>query len=420
VIHTTLPDRWFVRFIIFPGLLAFFLYSGLLPALTRLDSDFPNYYTASRLVLQGSDVSRLYDDRWFQERMQESGIQQPGKFSPFPPPTALSFLPLALVQPLTALRIMTILNCGLLVASIYLLARCFNITALSSSIFIFASGIGLSNCFRLGQLYVVLSFTILLGYYFYRNNRPLLAGACFGIFIPIKYFPIVFLVYFALLKEWRLIGVALSVAFVECAISIGALGWKVHEVFLTSVLGQHLLSNFTQQNSFSSTFQSWDSLLRRLFLFDPVLNPVPVLDSAQAYIALKIVIISSLTAICIMTIKKINRGQPETKPLIFALLGLFALLLAPGTGTYHYIMLWTPMAILLMHFIKETRLKLFYVTLMLYIMIGFLPYGLLHGFEGKGLLSTLSYPRLYLTLALFLIASFGAIQRPGQTLVSPP
>jgi hypothetical protein len=64
---------------------------GVVPAVTRVDTDFPNYLTAAKIVADGGSAERLYDDSWFQEQMRRYriGKLEEGKFYPFPPPTAL-------------------------------------------------------------------------------------------------------------------------------------------------------------------------------------------------------------------------------------------------------------------------------------------------------------------------------------------
>src|SRR3954462_8047356 len=85
------------------------LVRGVVPALSTLDSDFPNYFTAARIVAAGGSPARLYHDSWFQQQIRKEmpGARAQGKFGPFPPPTALLLLPLARLSPLNALRVTT-------------------------------------------------------------------------------------------------------------------------------------------------------------------------------------------------------------------------------------------------------------------------------------------------------------------------
>jgi hypothetical protein len=101
----------------------FIVWKGIIPALTTVDTDFPNYYTSSRLLLEGKDMSRLYDDQWFQEQINAYGIEQQGKFAPFPPVTAVLMIPLALLPPLVALRVWTVCNISMCVAVIVMLCK---------------------------------------------------------------------------------------------------------------------------------------------------------------------------------------------------------------------------------------------------------------------------------------------------------
>jgi hypothetical protein len=43
---------------------------GIVPGTSRIDTDFPNYLTAARIVADGEQVERLYDNSWFQEQMR--------------------------------------------------------------------------------------------------------------------------------------------------------------------------------------------------------------------------------------------------------------------------------------------------------------------------------------------------------------
>ena len=88
--------------------------------MTKVDSDFPGYFTAAKIVADGENVERLYDDGWFEEQMHRyrASAGMPGKFSPFPPPTALLLIPLTRLAPLDALRVMTVVSMVCLICSI--------------------------------------------------------------------------------------------------------------------------------------------------------------------------------------------------------------------------------------------------------------------------------------------------------------
>jgi hypothetical protein len=382
------------------ALVALLVVRGVVPAMSRVDSDFPGYFTAARIVAEGERTDRLYDIPWFQEQMRRYGFSEPsaGKFTPFPPPTALLLVPLASLAPLNALRVMTGLSALCLVASIVLLSRVLAWSAIDSAIFVLLSGWAVHNSFRLGQPYILVSLCCILGYYAYLKGRPWGAGVSFGLFVPVKYFPVVMLVYFAFRKQWQVVaGGALAIVVVTAA-SIAVLGWRIHEQFLTSVLGSHLIARLSMQDPFTASFQSFDTLFRRLFVFDAIANPQPMLDAPllQEFAVLGAKILILLAAIA--TLIRLARAPEVTAPCV-GLLGILTLLLAPATATYHFVLLWLPVGLLVDYLLRARALVCAYCLLGIYALIGFLPYG--HRFEGRGALTVFAYPRLWLLLAMF-------------------
>src|SRR5580704_9288868 len=160
------------------ALATFLLLRGIVPALSKIQSDFPDYLTAAKIVADGGEVGRLYDNVWFQDQMRRYGTSgpAPGKFAPFPPPTALLLLPLVRLAPLDALRVTTGVSILCLAAAMVLLARILAWSLLDSAIFVLLSGYGLINALRFGQPYVLVSLSCIAGYYAYlRGSSP---GAC--------------------------------------------------------------------------------------------------------------------------------------------------------------------------------------------------------------------------------------------------
>jgi glycosyl transferase family 87 len=374
------------------------------PAMSKIDSDFPGYFTAAKIVADGGDVERLYDNSWFQDQMRHYQIGKPsqGKFSPFPPPTALLLLPLSPLQPLNALRAMTCVSVLCLVCAIVLLARILSWGLIDTAVFILLSGNAVSGALRLGQPYILVSLSCVLGYYAYVKGRPLLAGLCFGLFSPIKYFPVVILAYFAFRKEWKLVLGGATAILAVVLISIGVLGWKIHEDFLSSVLGSHLVANLSMQDPFTASFQSFDTLFRRLFLFDAALNPEPWMASPRLQVIGVIITKASIFLAGIATLVKLARsGAVNAAAPSIGLLGILTLLLAPATATYHFVLLWLPVGLLVDYFFRQRASARAYFILGTYALIGFFPYRFTAPFEGRGGLTVLAYPRLFLLLAMY-------------------
>src|ERR1700722_5098206 len=225
------------------GLVAYILHKGIVPAMSEIDADFPGYFISAKIVVDGLETQRLFDHDWFREQIRRYGLESaknPGKFAPFPPPTALLLVPLARFQPLTALRIVTVVSVLCLILSSFLLARILAWHPVNSALLILSSGGAIITGLRCGQPYILIATACILGYYLYLRGRPWLAGLCLGLFVPIKYFPVLILACFALRKEWRVVlGGVVAIAGVAL-VSIAVLGWQVHQVFLLEIFGNHL------------------------------------------------------------------------------------------------------------------------------------------------------------------------------------
>jgi len=392
--------------VLMAALLALLVARGIVPAASKIDSDFPNYLTSAKVVAEGGDAARLYDNDWFHEQMRRYHIGTPpaGKFAPFPPPTALLLVPLADLEPLDAMRVVTCISVLCLIACIVFLARALSWSALDTSVFVLLSGYNLYNCLRDGQPYVAASLACIAGYYARLVGRPALAGACFGLFVPIKYFPVVYLLYFAWRREWRLVLAGAAVVFIIGSTSILVLGWKVHEIFLTTVLGEHLTGVLSMQDPFTATFQSFDSLFRRLFVFDAAANPHPWLASRALQVIGLIVTKGVIAALTVAALLRLRRAAPDEVAPALGILGIAALLLAPATASYHMLLLWLPLALVVNDMIRRQALLPAACVVAMYASTGFFPVKLVMPFEGRGGLSLLAYPRLLLLLGIFIVS----------------
>jgi hypothetical protein len=194
---------------------------------------------------------------------------------------------------------------------------------------------------------------------------------------------------------------ATSALLVLCGLIV--LGWDVHYTFFTSILGDHLQSRYTMQSPFAGAFQSFDSLLHQLMVYDAKENPYPAVQAADMLPRVKWGILLSLVAVTVFSIFRARRfGASASVSLSLSLLGLLGLMISPGGATYHFVLLWLPCALLLQWHEDTGRRTLFLFTLVSYAIIGCIPYSLFRPFEGQGWLSLMAFPRLGLLLLLFL------------------
>lgn len=403
------------------GLAAYVFSKGIVPAMSEVTADFPGYFTSARIVIDGQETQRLYDDDWFRQQIRRYGLESaknPGKFAPFPPPTALLLVPLARYEPLTALRIVTVVSVLCLIGSIFLLARILAWNPVDSALFILSSGLAIIGGLRCGQPYIVISMFCILGYYLYLQRRPWLAGLCLGLFVPIKYFPIIILAYFAFRREWKVVMGGAAAIVAVGLLSIAVLGWKVHEIFILSVFWNHLIGRLSLQDQtvpFTAVYQSFDTLFARLFVFDPARNPQPLVAAPLLRTVSLIAVKGSILLIAVAALAKLaGRGAAGAAAPSIGILGIVLFLIAPATATYTCALLWLPVALLINHFLRNDARTPAYFMLGAYAFIGFIPYNYVYPFEGHGGLSVLAYPRLLVLFAMFIgCAYFIVYPRPS-------
>jgi hypothetical protein len=169
------------------------------------------------------------------------------------------------------------------------------------------------------------------------------------------------------------------------------------------------------QDPYSAAFQSWDSLLLRLFVEDPLSNPSPFWDARALYVGGKLVITGGIVALLIVGLYHLWRNSSTQRDRYsVALLGIVALLIAPGTATYHFVLLWLPVALLIDRHMRDGLRKQAVAAAGSFALIGFLPYSFFRQWEGYGLLNILAYPRLLLLTLLFALTVVAALSVSGK------
>jgi len=311
---------------------------------------------------------------------------------------------------MTALRTLTVLNLLMVGVSVVVAARISRATIREASLLILLSGLGLANCLRFGQVYIALSLCIMLGFLLQREGKPTLAGIAFGCMIPVKYFPVVFILYYAAKREWRVVISALVTATVVVLVSLVVLGWDIHREFLLTVAGEHLGGTLTLQDPFSPTFQSFDSLFRGLFVRDATFNPGPVWDMPVLYPLLKGVVAAAVIGVTAWIVRLRLRapGSGLDGPGV-ALMTVAALLLSPAGATYHMLLLWLPV-VLAWSWVEVRRSYplVHWGIPSVYAAMGFLPYSFFARFDRHGLMSIIAYPRLWLLTVIFAFTAWAA------------
>lgn len=412
-------------------LLSFFIglliIKGIIPAWQSVHSDFANYYVSASLIADGVSLESIYDNEWFQNRIYSYGIDTPGKFSPFPPLTAWVMLPLTPFEPLTAQRLFTIINLFFVALGVVILKKITNLTLTQCTIILVGCGLGIINNIAFGQIYLIMMVFMLISIHLINGKFYFTAGIVLGYFTALKYFPIVivgslFLVGISEQKKSGLrfkeilsssnLQVVLSSILTLAVLWIAQyfyFGSKVLTDFLQSAFIPHLDGILAGQGLYSFHFQSWDNLFRNLLIYDKEFNLHPAFNSPQGRIIFKVVITLFISFLLFVNLYRYRFAPLAERWIVYVSMPMMAaLVLLPASATYHFILLVPPVALLSSKSLLTKRT--IYFMLAIYGLIGLIPYGLAFTL-GRTWGLFFAYPRLWLMTILFLVTSYGLLQR---------
>ena len=251
-----------------------FLCAHTLPRAWRtLNTDFPNYYMAARLVHEGYDTSRMYEWSWIEREKDHRAVDiRIIGLLPITPFSTLAVWPLAGLPPLAAKHIWIVLNLAFLVPISWMLRIMTGLSYRRIALAIFLS-FPLHRNLLYGQFYVLLLLLITAACFSYLRGYRALAGALVALAATCKVFPLLLLVFFLQRRDWRALTSGVITGVSTVAISIAVFGLNAHRTWLQEILPWVMhgegLGTYTTTASISG-------VLHCLFLSEPQWNPQPL------------------------------------------------------------------------------------------------------------------------------------------------
>jgi hypothetical protein len=187
----------------------------------------------------------------------------------------------------------------------------------------------------LGQYYVVTLLLICLAYFALLRGHRFTAGTLLAMAAWFKVFPAVFLVLFMRKRDWRAVAGLIAGLLAFGTVSAVIFGLDVHRVWLFEVLPR--ASRGDLLGPYDLQWSSFSSLWHRLFLFEPDLNPAPVLNSPWTY-----ALTQALTSTTLLFALLFSTGESSDERITAWEWGAFVpllLLLSSMPGSYHYVVL---------------------------------------------------------------------------------
>jgi Glycosyltransferase family 87/WD40-like Beta Propeller Repeat len=363
-----------------------------------LNTDFPNYYLTARLTHERYDLSRIYEWIWLQRQRDHHAIDQRiVEMVPITPFSTLAIYPFASVTALTAKHCWLILNFGLLIAALWFL-RSLTGFPWRRILLIAVLSLPLRVNFMLGQYYVLLLFLLTLSCLLYIRQRRFIAGFLIGIAGGLKIFPLVYLLFFLRKRDWRAFAGGITALLGSLVVSILVFGRELNRVYLVHILPSVFRGEAADPYNLQAA--SISSLLHRLFIYEPQLNPHPALNLPWVFSVLHPLLQMAVLAPALLFTVPGERRSDRVQ-LEWAVILLASLTISTSATSYLMTLLILPVALIWNVLEREGRHLWGVLLLLLYVVAGFVG-GRAGG--GEGWAALLFVPRLYLLILLTILA----------------
>ena len=355
-------------------------------------SDFASYYFGSQLLLRG-DYLNAYDTPSLNLIIHQQGYK--GLFvsyTPFPPFTSVVFAPFTLFPIGFSKILFNTISCFLFLFTLYRSFKYFSVSPfllLSVPLIFFTS---LRSNIYFGQSYLLLFSLLMEGYMAYKKRQIVLSTSLWGFAILFKVFPALIFFFLLARKDFK----AMLYLSVACALLIMSSllinDFSSWQLYISQIFPR--LNNGELNDSFTSIFQSAFMLLKNIFIYDELMNPVAIYNSPYLFIIMLAAFKTFLIGSCVMV--TIRRGVNDF--LSFAIWMAASVLISPNGSTYSLIIFMIPLLALFsldISYVQKTTL------IFLLLLICNIP---IHYFSSFPLL--LKFPRLYLLIVFFIAMIF--------------
>jgi hypothetical protein len=396
---------WLERLVLLVA--ALFLFAHSMPRAWRtLNTDFPNYYIAARLVHEGYDTSRMYEWQWIEREKDHRALDiRVIGLLPITPFSTLAVYPLVGLAPLAAKHIWILLSLACLLPIGLMLRSMTGLSGQRTALIILLS-FPLHRNLLYGQFYVVLLLLIVAACFSYLRGYRALAGALLAIAAACKIFPLLLFAFFLQRRDWRALVSGTATGIAALALSIGVFGWNVHRTWLQEILPW--VTRGEGLGTYAIT-ASISGVLHVLFLSEPQWNPHPWHDSPLLYASLAPTLQMLALAPAILLIRRSDNSRSQ---ILLEWSGVLTAALAISTipASYNFVLMVFPVCVVSALLLQKRSYGSLIALIVAYLVIGFpLPVPQ----QASGLSVLLYVPRLPAMLAV-LVGIYSLLLRTGQ------
>ena len=314
----------------------------VVPAAMYPDTDgFAAYYTASHILLTAPrDVPRVYEDAWFQSRIDEQGFARVKDIYNIQAPTmTLLMAPVAWLSRPAARVVWTAAAVGCWLAACAILRRILWTSTGARSLVLFAAAttayLPLRENFKRGQCYALLLLLLVLHLRLLLDRRSRAqwsAGLPLGLMLALKVAGAWLWPLLLLSRRWRTLLAAAATCVAVSLAGTAVFGWDAWLPYLRD------LPRFASDPMRDTTgYQTVASLFGHLFTYDPIYSPRPVANLPFVSRAA-----TALVTVGAMLHSVSRRGMGSdcfaARSLSLAVFVSLIVSLAPVAESYHYLL----------------------------------------------------------------------------------
>lgn len=370
----------------------------------KITHGFTSYYTFSSLMLDGEDLTKAYNDDYFNSKVKEKGIEVSDILASNIPTNSFALAPFVWLEPKTAKIVWSLFSITLFFCSLYILFKIYGITLKNNA------GFGilllvllwrpLYENIALGQLYCLLLFLFSLTLWGMHKNKKIYSSLALSFVFLLKGYGVVNLLWLALKKKWKFLLITLAFILIGILLSMFVIGFDVWKTYLTDASAK--LGKLSSMGH--TAYQTINSLLMHLFVFDEKWLPHPVINLPVNIVFIFSLLVNISIILYVISGKTQSPGQML---LSFSAAIAAGVVTAPVAEEYHYL-LFIPLFIGLgdyfyNKYLDKKRIGLQEILFFTAVLIMILPLNYKALQDSVFPIYLLAYPKLYAGLILLYV-----------------
>lgn len=301
---------------------------------------FVGYYTFSKMLLEGDNLSLAYEAEHFNKKINDYGIKNIYELYNIVPTNVFVILPIASFNPLTSKITWGIFSLVILIFSLFLTLKIFDLKFFSNggllTAIIFFLWHPVYENLSYGQVYILLLFLFLLSIYGIKHNRKFLAAVGLSLNILFKGYGTIVYLWLAVIKRYKILLISFAVVILIIIFTLPIIGFNTWKTFIEITFST--LGRFNEDSII--VYQNLNGLFRHLLVYDKTINPNSIAN-IPSNIVFTFVIIFNLFIVILFLIKSkkiISSEKNKTDVLILSYSAIIAVSVttAPMAEEYHY------------------------------------------------------------------------------------